>query len=343
MRKNKALQRIIQLTGWGIIFGFPLFFSWKGAESLTWNKYLGYVFVPVSFMIIFYLNYFVFIDRLLFRKKLVRFLLVNVGVFIVLSLGLDAWHEYYLFHILNEQPRHPGGPPKMMFILRDGMMMALTAALGVAVRMTQNWYVVEAEKKELEKARTEAELQNLKSQLNPHFLFNTLNNIYSLIAIDPERAQYAVHDLSRLLRHVLYENSQRSVPLDEELAFMKSYIELMSLRLSGQVELKVELPAEGKGILLPPLLFIALIENAFKHGVSPSGRSFIHICFKIEETLRIVCRIENSNFPKKDTDRSGSGIGLENLRKRLELLYPGKYSLQTRLEENRYVAELILY
>ncbi len=343
MRKNKALQQIIQLIGWGIIFGFPLFFTWKEAESLTWTRYLGYVFVPVSFMIIFYLNYFVFIDRLLFRKKLVQFLLANVGLFVLLSLGLDAWREYYIFHILNETAHHPDGPPKMMFILRDGMMMALTAALGVAIRMTQNWYVVEAEKKELEKARTEAELQNLKSQLNPHLLFNTLNNIYSLIAIDPDRAQYAVHDLSRLLRHVLYENSQQSVPLDQELAFMKSYIELMSLRLSGKVELKVELPPEGKGILLPPLLFISLIENAFKHGVSPTGKSFIHIGFKIEENRRIVCRIEFCNFPKKDSDRSGSGVGLENLRKRLGLLYPGRHKLQTGLEENKYVAELILY
>ena len=89
--------------------------------------------------------------------------------------------------------------------------MALVSALSVAIRMTENWYILEQEKKELENARSEAELQNLKSQLNPHFLFNTLNNIYSLIAIDPDRAQFAVHDLSRLLRHVLYEDNQKFV------------------------------------------------------------------------------------------------------------------------------------
>lgn len=342
MRKNKALHYIIQLIGWGFIFSFPLLFSWKETETMTWVKYLGYVFVPVSFMIIFYLNYGVFIDRLLFRKRLVHFLLANLFLFILLSWGLDEWRGYYISHILNESSHRPMGPPKMMFILRDGMMMALTAALAVAIKMTQNWYVVEAEKKELEKARTEAELQNLKSQLNPHFLFNTLNNIYSLIAIDPERAQYAVHDLSRLLRHVLYEDSQQMVPLDQELVFMKSYIELMSLRLSGKVDLKVDLPAEGKGIVLPPLLFISLIENAFKHGVSPSEKSFIHICFRIEENRRIVCRIENSNFPKKDNDRSGSGVGLENLQRRLKLLYAGNYWLKTGTEGNKYVAELII-
>ena len=195
------------------------------------------------------------------------------------------------------------------------VMMALVSALSVAIRMTENWYILEQEKKELENARSEAELQNLKSQLNPHFLFNTLNNIYSLIAIDPDRAQFAVHDLSRLLRHVLYEDNQKFVSLDHELNFMKSYIELMSLRLSGNVELKVDLPDDGKSVLVAPLLFITLIENAFKHGVSPTEPSFLFISvsigWKIQEsavTLKTVI------FPKKETDRSGSGIGLENLK-----------------------------
>jgi len=341
MGKNKALKYIIQLIGWGIVFGFPLFFNWKEADPMTWTKYLGYVFVPVVFMIIFYMNYFFLIDRLLFRRGVIQFLAVNLALFVVLSLLLDGWHGCYAIHVLGEK-HHGGGPPKMMFILRDGMMMALTAALSVAIRMTENWYVIEDEKKELEKARTEAELQNLKSQLNPHFLFNTLNNIYSLIAINPDRAQYAVHDLSRLLRHVLYEDKQLFVSLDQELIFMKSYIELMSLRLSDKVDLQISMPDDGKGIRVAPLLFITLIENAFKHGISPNGKSFIHIAFQVEESGKMCCRIENSYYPKKDNDRSGSGIGLENLKKRLGLLYPGKYSLKTGREEEAYVAELVL-
>lgn len=346
MRRNKVLQYIIQVIVWGIVFTFPLFFTWKEAEQMTWTKYLGYFFVPVAFLVVFYLNYFVLIDRILFQKRLFHFLLANAVLFLLLTIALDGWREYYFAHLAETVISHKDGPPKMMFILRDAMMMAMTAALSVAIRMTGNWYVIESEKKELEKARTEAELQNLKSQLNPHFLFNTLNNIYSLIAIDPDRAQFAVHDLSRLLRHVLYEDKQQFVALDHELVFMKSYIELMSLRLSGKVDLQVDMPEEGKGMLVAPLLFITLIENAFKHGVSPVEKSFIHICFRLEEGERIYCRIENSNFPKQDNDRSGSGIGLENLSKRLNLLYPGKYILKTGLENkggaDRYVAELII-
>ena len=339
MNKNKVSQIIIHVIGWGIVFGFPLFFTWKDGSQMTWNRYLGYVFVPVTFMIVFYVNYFIFIDRLLFRKRLIQFLLANLVFFVLLNFLLDFWHEYYFANLVNDGGHAGGGPPKMMFILRDVMMMALTAALSVAIRMTENWYVIEGEKKELEKARSEAELQNLKSQLNPHFLFNTLNNIYSLIAIDPDRAQYAVHDLSRLLRHVLYEDNQQFVSLDHELVFMRSYIELMSLRLSDKVELQVDMPEDGMGIMISPLLFITLIENAFKHGVSPSEKSFIHIHFRIGEGV-IGCHIENSDFPKKDNDRSGSGIGLENLKKRLDLLYPGRYTLKVGKEEKRFVAEL---
>lgn len=339
MGRNKILQYFIQVLVWGIVFAFPLFFTWGRSEMVTWERYLGYVFVPVTFMLVFYFNYFVLIDRLLFRRKLIQFLLANVLFFVVLNFGLDLWHEYYFEHYVHEIPKGQG-PPKMMFILRDGMMMALTAALSVAIRMTENWYILEGEKKELEKARSEAELQNLKSQLNPHFLFNTLNNIYSLIAIHPERAQYALHDLSRMLRHVLYEDNHPFVNLDRELSFMRSYIELMSLRLPESVDLKVDLPISGQDIPVAPLLFITLVENAFKHGISPVERSFIHIMIRLEEGQKIYCRVDNSDFPKKDTDRSGSGIGLQNLRKRLELIYSGRYELRTERTGGQFVAEL---
>lgn len=341
--KYKILQILIHILVWGGVCCFPLFFTGRNSEAMTFERYLGYVGVPITFMVVFYLNYFVLIDRFLFRKKLVHFILINLVVFVIMNLCLHFWQNYHYLHFVKKagEAIH-AGPPRIVFIMRDGIMMVLLAALSVAIRMTGNWYVVENEKKELEKARSEAELQNLKSQLNPHFLFNTLNNIYSLVAIDPDRAQYAIHDLSRLLRHVLYEDNQKLVSLDNELVFMKSYIELMGLRLSGRVELKVNMPEDKTGILVAPLLFISLIENAFKHGVSPVEPSFIHINLQVEGHNRIKCLIENSYFPKKDSDRSGSGIGLENLRKRLELLYPGHFLLKTGLMGEVYVSELNL-
>ena len=124
---------------------------------------------------------------------------------------------------------------------------------------------------------------------------------------------------------------------------MRNYVELMSLRLaSDRVHMKIDIPEDGMGYMVAPLLFITLIENAFKHGVSPSEESFVNISFRIAESDTLVCTIENSYFPKTDNDRSGSGIGLENLRKRLNLIYPNRHILRTERMGNRYVSQLVI-
>ena len=206
--------------------------------------------------------------------------------------------------------------------------------------MTGRWYRAEAERKDLEHRRSEAELQNLRQQLNPHFLFNTLNNIYTLIQIDPSRAQSAVHDLSHLLRYVLYGGSREEVPLQDEVDFIREYIALMRIRLPRHVEVSVELPDSVPGLRIAPLLFIPLVENAFKHGVCNDRPSFVSIKIT-EEKGRVECWTVNSSFPKsQDSDRSGSGIGLANLGRRLELLYPGKYGLRSGQEGDEYRAVL---
>lgn len=152
---------------------------------------------------------------------------------------------------------HPPRPPRPLnetvgFFLVNAVIYSLVAGLSVAIKMTDGWYRVAAIQRELEKERAEAELQNLKSQLNPHFLFNTLNNIYSLIAFSPEKAQEAVHDLSRLLRYVLYESSQPFVPLEKDFDFLRNYVELMRIRLPKHVELKTNIVASSPGTLIAP-------------------------------------------------------------------------------------------
>ncbi len=236
---------------------------------------------------------------------------------------------------------HPARPPRPLnetvgFFVVNAVIYSLVAGLSVAIKMTDGWYRVAAVRRELEKERAEAELQNLKSQLNPHFLFNTLNNIYSLIAFSPEKAQEAVHDLSRLLRYVLYESSQPFVPVEKDFDFLRNYVELMRIRLPGHVELKTNIVASSPGTLIAPLLFISLVENAFKHGVSNNKPSFIHLDIR-QEGAEVVCAIVNSYFPKSPgQDKSGSGIGLVNLEKRLGLLYPGHFSFRCGREEDNY-------
>ena len=354
---RKILTIAIHIAGWGILFGFPFFFAQGRQEGIDWNRYISYCFMPLAFMLVFYLNYFVLIDRFLFRRQWALFFGINLVLIVSAALLIHFWHEFFVVHgaagggvkelaegVKKGGPprRKPGSFPFVLFLMRDCMSMALTIALSVAIRMTGNWHRIDAEKREIEKERTAAELKNLRSQLNPHFLFNTLNNIYSLIAVNPDKAQYAVHSLSGLLRYVLYENNQNFVPLEKELAFIRSYVELMQLRLPARTELHVTLPEKDGGLRVAPLLFVTLIENAFKHGVSSEEASFIHIRIEVTEAREVICQIENSNFPKTDTDRSGSGIGIENLRKRLQLVYPGRHVLKTRQSGCAYISQLII-
>lgn len=343
--RTKVIQVIVHTIAWAMMFCSPLFFSQGEGNSISWARYLGFCASPLAFMLVFYPNYFVLIDRLLFRKRLGTFVLINLLLIILLAVGLHGWHEFHRTYVMGIPPSsRPRARTQfyLFFMLRDAVTMLLVTGLSVAIKMTGRWYRVEREKQEIEKERTQAELQNLKSQLNPHFLFNTLNNIYALVALNPQQAQYALHSLSQLLRYVLYDNNQQMMPLSKELAFIRSYVELMSLRLSKQVQLEVNLPEDDRGYQVAPLLFIALIENAFKHGVSATEPSFIHISFALTGGDTLICTVENSCFPKNELDRSGSGIGLENLRRRLSLLYPGQHILRMEKIGEQYVAQLIL-
>ena len=351
--ERTATQRIvltaIHVIGWGFVFLLPLFIFRNTSHPITWSWYAGFCALPLACVLLFYTNVFVIIERTLFKKQVLRFILVNLVYIMLLGALLHMWQEFHRAHFTPDmeevvvQPDSHPKPPIALFIGRDMLLMGLTVALSVALKITGNWYKIEREKQELEKSRTEAELKNLKSQLNPHFLFNTLNNIYSLIAINPERAQFAVQDLSRLLRHVLYDNAQDLVPLDREIEFTRSYIELMSLRLSKNTRLEARFPEGGNGTLVAPLLFIPLVENAFKHGVSATNESFIRVAVSLPDPSQIECVVENSNFPKTDSDRSGSGIGLQNLRRRLDLLYPGRYSFEAGVRGDRFTARLIIH
>ena len=159
------------------------------------------------------------------------------------------------------------------------------------------------------------------------------------VRLDADRAQQAVHDLSRMLRYVLYESSCPTVPLAAEVEFLRDYIELMRIRLPRHVEVGVSLPEEPSPTPVAPLLFISLIENAFKHGTSNDGPSFIRIDIH-ERDGELVCRIRNSCFPKTASDRSGSGIGLKNLSKRLEMIYPQRHTFEYGERGGTYTASL---
>ncbi len=221
------------------------------------------------------------------------------------------------------------------------LMSAFLAGIALLVHHVRRTMVIKQQLKEEHQKRTEAELEWLKNQLNPHFLFNTLNNISSLVQIDADKAQDAIAQLSDLMRYAMYETRREMVPIQGEVEFMRNYIELMKLRCNDKTEVNVQCSMVNGQLEVAPLLFISLIENAFKHGVSSSRPSKIDIRLEQQDDS-LVFTCDNTNFPKDDTDRSGSGIGLENTRRRLDLLYGGHYTWDQSVNGDIYHVRIAL-
>jgi LytS/YehU family sensor histidine kinase len=221
--------------------------------------------------------------------------------------------------------------------------MIIPLIISIAVKTTEKWAKVETEKKENEKELLKSELQHLKYQLQPHFFFNSLNTIYALIQNSPELAQETVHNLSKLMRYLLYETDNGKVKLTDEIEFMKQYINLMKLRISDKTTVRINFPVLTQQHYITPLLFISLIENAFKHGVSSTQHSDIYFSLSIDEKNTVRFIAQNRNFPKNEKDKSGSGIGLNNLRKQLELSYPEKHKFEVKMEDELFTVMLEVY
>ena len=241
------------------------------------------------------------------------------------------------------RPPHHG---KLHFIiftgLRDCFTLCLVIIAAYAVLASRRMERMKREQQEAETARQEAELRGLRNQVSPHFLLNTLNNIYSLTLLDNAKAGEAVMELSRLLRHTLYESQGDSVSLVSEARFIHSYVELMRLRLARNVEVSARLDIDEQSeTQVAPLLFISLLENAFKHGVAPAHACHIHISLE-EDERHVHLHIANSLHPKTQEDRSGHGIGLNLVKKRLEHYYPAHYVWQYGPQGDEWVTDLTL-
>ena len=190
-------------------------------------------------------------------------------------------------------------------------------------------------KMQLLKSRNlEQQLERLRYQLNPHFFMNTLNNIHALIDIDAEKAKKTIVDLSRLLRYVLYEGARTSVPMQRDIAFMQDYLQLMRIRYAEGVRIKADFPANAPETEIPPMLFISFIENAFKHGISYKHESYIDISLSLGGHR--ICFTCNNSIHRRQGNTHQGGVGLTNIRQRLDLLYPGDYTLDIKETPSEY-------
>jgi LytS/YehU family sensor histidine kinase len=193
--------------------------------------------------------------------------------------------------------------------------------------------------KALEQENLTQQLEYLKYQINPHFFMNTLNNIHALVDIDAERAKETILELSKMMRFILYEGDKNGVPLSKEFDFIRHYVTLMRLRYTDKVSIRVDLPTEVPDKTVPPLMLISFIENAFKHGISYQHPSFIDIKTEVSDG-RLYFRCHNS---KADTpNQEKGGVGLNNVKQRLKLLYDNNFTLNIQDLPDTYLVELTI-
>ena len=315
-----------------LLLPLATFLSTRNWESTSTSLSLVWQLLRAP-LVVYFANFYLFGPYLFFRRRYWLFVLCNL----LLILGANYGFVYGYFAIKHNVPSMPAKAwmgffsGAFMFFLLNVVTVAVAIGIRHFIRVRQ----LKQQLKDEKAKNTEAELAWLKNQINPHFLFNTLNNISSLTQIDADAAQDAIAQLSDLLRYAMYETNKNTVPLGGEVEFMRNYIELMKLRCNEQTSVNYQLSIDSEQVEVAPLLFVSLIENAFKHGVSSGRPSAISI--KLEQhqgQLTFICN--NTNYPKNDKDRSGSGIGIENTRRRLELMYADRYEWEQTLEDNIY-------
>jgi len=357
--KRKGLPVLLHATGWVILFILPQFLIIGGGfEDIRTTLII--FFNTLVFGVIFYVNYFWLVPWLMKKGRWISYFVAALGLIIIVSYATNLVFfkafpppPEFRERIRSERERErvpqeerdetrrrhlPAGMAAYNYFITS----FLVTGFAIGLRYAESSVRKTAEIKELEKEKLNSELALLKNQVSPHFFFNTLNNIYSLIEVNQKDAQGAVLSLSKMMRYMLYESEHGDTKLSHEIGFMEGYIDLMKLRMSERVKLTVDFPSDYEDHDLPPLLFIPFIENAFKHGVSYQGKSFIDVSLRSDsKQITFITRnsigTANGNAPS-----ASSGIGLDNVRKRLALLYPGRHVLKTGEEGSVFTAELVI-
>lgn len=357
--QKKATWIIIHILIWAVLLALPVYSA--GRFSMGSNFLLTYyAFITIN-ALIFYTNYLVLVPWLFFQKKKYRYYVAAaIFVFCFYFISDYANEKVFSYISINNNPeqlnlaqnqgrrlRAPGMfLPRFIVALPKANLIGYMSSslfmvfISLGLRVFERQSKIEKMQENMEKAKLSAELAFLKNQISPHFFFNTLNNIYSLIGINAEDSQKAVLKLSKLMRYLLYESEHGNVQLSNEIDFMKNYIDLMKLRMSEKVSLNIGFPKRYDDVFIPPLLFIPFIENAFKHGISNRSKSFIHIALaSSEKIMEFTC---TNSVAKGGTADKQPGIGLENVTKRLNLLFPRKHDLVISRDNDKFEVRLTI-
>jgi two-component system sensor histidine kinase AlgZ len=338
-QRNRVI--LLHLSFWCVYLSFFVYqiTSFRRKEVDLSEAFLHGAFHVVFNMIVAYLNYFVFLPRFLERKKVGRYLiefLVPFAVLMLIRVHLQRYmvdgytHQVHYFY-------------SSTFIIQASATSLFIVIFVAMLRFAKDWFEFEARKKEIENEKLTAELTFLKAQINPHFLFNTLNNLYYLAYSKSENTTEVIAKLSQMMRYMIYESNHSRVLLSREIEYMQNYISLERLRLNNQIPIKFEVDGKVEDVWITPLIFITFLENAFKHGVTNNNpNAWVNVSIRLENKTCIY-RVENSKIMNAQIDNGGkSGIGLQNVKRRLELSYPGQYQLDVDDKSDRYAVELNL-
>lgn len=348
MKIQKYLTPILHILAWVVVYFLPdLLFEAPAGTVFLVKRNLQFILV-VAF---FYLNYFIFVPRLLLKKRQFLFFLALLSSLFLTYYGnnsaMNYVHDKYgkKTQIQNLSPKEQRHIERRIQRHRDAentgtvFMVLLGFLISTVICETREWYKQDRKRKEMEKEKLRSELSFLKSQVNPHFLFNSLNGIYALAIKKSDKTPEALLQLSDLLRHMLYDADQKLVPLKKEVDYLKNYIQLQRLRLSDDAKISFDVTGDLSAKMIEPMLFIPFVENAFKHGVDSEGAD-IKIMLSIKGR-HLVFEIVNRISKAKSKDAS-SGIGLANVKKRLDLHYGDDYVLHQGESQGFFKVDLHL-
>lgn len=354
--KNSSADRIVpfltQFLLWGIISFFLLFW-----QPLTWRIPLPKEFWMKQFLqlfliiTLFYINHYSWVPKFLLKERVWTFVVLNVIAIFLVAFAVQRFE--IMIHIREHMDKaFKAAKETGAFVRREEfvdfftlIIAAMMAGLSTSISAVQHWQRNNELRLDLEKEKMNSELSYLKAQINPHFFFNTLNNIYALTVIDVNASRESIHKLSRMMRYVLYETQNNAVMLSQEISFIADYIELMKLRLTDKVVIVFDTKEVVGDTVIAPMIFLPFIENAFKHGISATQPSHIYITLSFHDNL-VNLNLRNTFFSEKAKGKDetpGSGIGLVNTQRRLDLLYPGHYTLAiSQQPEEEFIVDLTI-
>jgi len=329
---------LIHILIWAV-FGVMYYFQpFPGDIVVPYQLWIKNSIILALLIIAFYSNSFFLVPRFLLKNRNGIYFLFIVGlvlVIVLLNIYVDEWLKLpqlmdVAFH-KHRSIKHPGGRNHEWDI---AMIAMIALVLGISTSMTaiQKWQLDRQKHQEMEQDKISSELSFLKAQINPHFFFNTLNNIYALTHIDADTSRKAIHQLSRMMRYVLYDTQNATTHLSQEIAFVKDYISLMQLRLTDAVKINFTSPEGLKEVAIAPMIFLPFIENAFKHGVSATSPSFIDITISQQSSVVDLLVVNTVIKEQNNNLEAGSGIGLNNTLKITEDAAANTYAVHLTLD-----------